>query len=353
MRVDNTGDQPIRIAADPRLLSFEVDTHTKGKRPLSCAVPRALRPSGFPEKRALLLAPGKSYVESFDPRLFCFGKLADALRGSVIVRTRFGWDPPPKWSRKAPSAPFVAEGTTYPPTIAPLRELTAPTIILSYAHAPDDDEHGESPRPKLERNGRGGSDGDRSERLHSDRHEHEHDSNGGPATSSTTDIVDENAAKLGLTTAPYADAHAARDVRVAATVTNTGHRPATVALRPRMLGFHVVGPDGATQDCRPTPPSQTMPRDMFRELGPGGTVSLSVLVVEQCPELHFNRPGLYHVTASLSAEESGERFGLDTWTGTAAAPDETLVRVASGPEAFDASTPVAVPTPTDDVATPE
>jgi hypothetical protein len=80
MRIDNTGEEPIRIAADIRLLSFEIDTHTKGKRPQTCAVPSALRPRAFPEKRALLLAPGKSYIEHFDPHLFCFGKLADALR---------------------------------------------------------------------------------------------------------------------------------------------------------------------------------------------------------------------------------------------------------------------------------
>lgn len=355
MRIDNTGEQPIRIAADLRLLSFEIDTHTKGKRPLTCSVPRALRPSSFPEKRALLLAPGKSYIETFDPHLFCFGKLAEALRGSVIVRTRYGWDPPPKWSRKPPTAPFVAEGVAYPPTIAPLRELGAPTFILSYATTVDDTKGAEqptgSPAPSADvnehehhhgqaREGRGGS-------------QHEHGRTAEP-NDENKGIVDENAAKLDLATAPYSDAHSARDVRIAATVTNTGHRPATVALRPRMLGFHVVGPDGATQDCAPASPSQTMPRDMFRELKPGASTSLDVLVVEQCPELHFDRPGLYHVMTKLSALESGERFGLDVWTGTAVAPEPTLVRVATGSEPFDASTPSAVSTPSSQSApTPE
>jgi hypothetical protein len=345
MRIDNTGEQPIRIAADIRLLSFEIDTHTKGKRPLTCAVPRALRPSTFPEKRAILLAPGKSYIEDFDPHLFCFGKLAEALRGSVIVRTRYGWDPPPKWSRKPPTAPFVTEGAAYPPTVAPLRELGAPTLILSYATV-DDTKDAELPTappvPAADMDEHQRRRGEASEGRGEHRPEHEPT----PEPSDTNNgLVDENAAKFDLTTAPYSDAHSARDVRIAATVTNTGHRPAIVALRPRMLGFHVVGPDGATQDCEPATPSQAMPRDMFRELKPGASTSLDVLVVEQCPELRFDRPGLYHVMAKLSALESGERFGLDTWTGAAVAPEPTLVRVATGSEPFDASTPTAVSTP--------
>jgi hypothetical protein len=347
MRIDNTGEEPIRIAADIRLLSFEIDTHTKGKRPQTCAVPSALRPRAFPEKRALLLAPGKSYIEHFDPHLFCFGKLADALRGSVMVRTRYGWDPPPKWSKKPPTAPFVVEGAAYPPTVAPLRELGAPTIILSYAHAEDDHEPSEQPPASDGSNASSTKADGRDEGVDEDKDSHhrlgrrlaDDPDEGGEA------IVDQNAAAFGLTTAPYSDAYAAREVRIDATVTNTGHRPATVALRPRMLGFHIVGPDGRTQDCEASPASQTMPRDMFREMKPGASVSLSVLVAEQCPEVRFDRPGLYHVTAKLSALEEGERFALDTWTGTALAPEPTLVRVATGSEPFDPSTPVALPTP--------
>lgn len=341
LRIDNTGEQPIRIAADIRLLSFELDTHTKGKSLLRCSVPQALRPRAFPEKRALLLAPGKSYIEAFDPRLFCFGKLAEALRGSVIVRTRYGWDPPPKWSRTPPTAPFVAEGTAYPPTVAPLRELSAPTLILSYAHTTHSGGSAE-PRgaPDVSAADAAGPDDNPKSDEAKDKHGPTQEPDG-----PSGGIVDENAAKLDLAAAPYSDASSAREVRIDATVTNTGHRPATVALRPRMLGFHVVGPDAATQDCEAPAPSQAMPRDMFRELKPGASVSLPVLVTEQCPQLRFERPGLYRVTTELSALESGERFGLDTWTGISIAPTPTLVRVATGSEPFDASSPTAVPTP--------
>src|SRR5262249_38722793 len=98
MRIDNEEDRAIRIPADIRLLSFDIevpmiDPKNPKKKPLTykCSAPDALRPSGFPDRRGLLLAPGQSYIESFDPRLFCFGKNAAALVGTAIVRTRFGW----------------------------------------------------------------------------------------------------------------------------------------------------------------------------------------------------------------------------------------------------------------------
>ncbi|MEZ4308763.1 MAG: hypothetical protein R3F14_12050 [Polyangiaceae bacterium] len=144
MRIDNEGEKAIRIPADIRLLTFEIEVPTADpKRPwkkstsYKCALPDRMRPSSFPEKRALLLAPGQSYIESFDPRLFCFGKNAAGLVGTAVVRTTFGWDPPPRWSlaaKKPPAPPFAAEGTDNPATTTPLRQLRAPTFMLSSAH---------------------------------------------------------------------------------------------------------------------------------------------------------------------------------------------------------------------------
>ncbi|KYF91149.1 hypothetical protein BE20_15575 [Sorangium cellulosum] len=133
LRIDNGGERPMRIPADVRLLRFEIDTLNKRtKKTTRCAAPVGLKPSGFPERRALLLAPGQSYVEHFDPRLLCFGKDEAALAGGAVVRAWYGWGPPPKWSRKAPSPPFAAESTDDPPAFAPAPGLAAPTVVLSY-----------------------------------------------------------------------------------------------------------------------------------------------------------------------------------------------------------------------------
>jgi hypothetical protein len=141
MRIDNEGARAVRIPADVRLLSFEIEVPSKEakKKPTTykCAVPDSLRPTGFPERRALLLAAGQSYIESFDPRLFCFGKNDAALVGTAIVRPRFGWTPEKApfggaKSKKPPSGPFAAESADNPAPTAPVRQLTAPPFILSF-----------------------------------------------------------------------------------------------------------------------------------------------------------------------------------------------------------------------------
>src|SRR6185312_12951402 len=104
-------------------------------KPVVCKLPSPLRPDAFPDSSALLLRPGESYVESFDPRLFCFGKEASArLAGGSVVHARFGWEAAkqPAWSakKKPDSGPFVVESTVFPPDTMPLRELTAPTMVL-------------------------------------------------------------------------------------------------------------------------------------------------------------------------------------------------------------------------------
>ena len=139
LRVENEGSVALRIPADGRLLRLEVQTDETAK-PVSCVLPTSLRPSSFPADRELLLAPGHSYVESFDPRLFCFGKNAAVLAPNAIVRARFGWEPPtvPKWkpkTTKPPTGPFAVESTEREPTIAPVWELQAPAILLGAATA--------------------------------------------------------------------------------------------------------------------------------------------------------------------------------------------------------------------------
>ncbi|MFO0589534.1 MAG: hypothetical protein U0441_18495 [Polyangiaceae bacterium] len=140
MRIDNDGDKAIRIPADVRLLTFEIQVESadpKKKKPTvyKCEAPSSIKPTAFPEKRALLLAPEQSYIETFDPRLFCFGKNDAALVGTALVKARFGWQPAAvnKWAKKKkPEGPFAVESTENPSPTAPVKQLVAPSIVLSF-----------------------------------------------------------------------------------------------------------------------------------------------------------------------------------------------------------------------------
>ncbi|XXX79785.1 hypothetical protein WMF30_13530 [Sorangium sp. So ce134] len=363
LRIDNEGERPMRIPADVRLLRLEVDIPNKRtKKTVRCAAPAELKPNGFPERRALLLAPGHSYMEHFDPRLLCFGKDEAALAGGSVVRAWYGWGPPPKWSRKAPSPPFAAESTDDPPAFAPAPGLAAPTVVLSYGlPRKEDAEDGEpsSPADMQTQPSTGATaqppadkaaqpPADKAAQAPADRpageaaeprapSDHGAGAPGGP-------IVDANAPRLELKSEPWSDAASPRSVVVRVSAKNAGKRPMTVAIRSRMLEFHIAGPNGTTV-CEASPPTGAIPRDMYRTLKPGASVDLSLLLREVCPANTFAREGLYEVTATLRANEPGTELGLDAYTAVVPAKNATLLRVKSAPEPFYAGAPRAVPTP--------
>ncbi|WP_437534418.1 hypothetical protein WME79_09675 [Sorangium sp. So ce726] len=385
LRIDNEGERPMRIPADVRLLRLEVDTLNKRtKKTVRCAAPAGLKPSGFPERRALLLAPGQSYMEHFDPRLLCFGKDEAALAGGSVVRSWYGWGPPPKWSKKPPAAPFAAESTDHPPAFAPAPGLAAPTVVLSYGlpskEAAADDPGGTEPASPADETAQPPGDkaaqpqGDKAAQPQGDKAAQPTDNKAAqpsddkaaqpsadrPAGESAEKrvpsdkdhgagprgkpIVDANAPRLELTSEPWSDAASPRSIVVRVSAKNAGRRPMTVAIRSRMLEFHVAGPNGETV-CTAAPPTGAIPRDLFKTLKPGASVDVPLLLREICPADTFNREGLYEVTATLHANEPGTELGLDAYTAVVPAKNTTLLRVKSAPEPFYAAAPRAVPTP--------
>ncbi|AUX40891.1 hypothetical protein SOCE26_022930 [Sorangium cellulosum] len=397
LRIDNEGERPMRIPADIRLLRFEIETGSKRtKKTTRCAAPAGLKPSGFPERRALLLAPGQSFMEHFDPRLLCFGKDEAALTGGAVVKTWYGWGPPPKWSRKPPAGPFAAEPTDDPPAFAPAVGLSAPTVVLSYGLPPKNEDPandsdpggGAEPSPAADKGSQAAADkapataadkgsqaaadkapataADKGSQAAADKapataaDKAPPGSAGTPAPSAAAapapsgnrldaglasePIVDANAPRLELTAGPWSDAGSHRSVLVRVTAKNAGKRPMTVALRPRMLEFHVAGPNGTTV-CEASPPTDAIPRDMYRTLKPGATADMALLLNEVCPDNAFTREGLYEVTATLHANETGASANVDAYTAIVTAKNPTLLRVKSAPEPFYAAAPRSVPTP--------
>ena len=90
MRLTNQGDVPVSVAADARLLTLEV-TERSGHKPVRCELPADMRPADEAE-RALVLPPKRSYVESFEPRLYCFGvhETPALTPGATVVRRPLG-----------------------------------------------------------------------------------------------------------------------------------------------------------------------------------------------------------------------------------------------------------------------
>jgi hypothetical protein len=380
MRIDNEGDKPLRIPADVRLLSFEIEPEpyvaptepadpkpkkwAKAKppaKPVVCKIPAPLRPNGFPEKSALLLRPGESYVESFDPRLFCFGKDAAArLVGGAVVHTRFGWEAAkkPAWSakKKPDSGPFVVEGTTFPPEVMPLRELTAPTMVLHFgssakrpapnARAADPTADPSETDPKATDAKATGANAPDPKAI--DTRATDPKATDPKATDTKVaalpPVVDENAPRLELTSAPFVSASSTTRATITLTATNVGRRPMLVALHPRMLGFRIDGPDGVLR-CSSMPPTHGIPRERFRTLAPGASSAMTLLLGEGCTRDALRRPGLYRIQATLDAGESGSELGLAAYTGKVRMREPTLIRVLDGPDPFYAETPRAVPTP--------
>jgi hypothetical protein len=341
VRIDNKGDAPLRVPADVRLLRFEIDAwDKKRKKTTKCSAPAGFRPQSFPEDRALYLKPGESYIETFDPRLVCFGKEAKALEGGNVVRARFGWDPPPKGSTKIPNPPYAVQGTDNPPSRAPLRELVAPTVVLSYAPPPA----AESSIDKTQAKPSAASAQPTAKSNKSDKDKAEKKEGKEGDKPKEAPPFDANAARLEVSQDPFVEAAAPRNVAIKVIATNAGQRPMVAAIRPRMVSFRVDGPT-QTFTCNASEPTHAVPRDAYRTVRAKQKVTMSVLLFEACPREAFPRPGLYRVAATLEAGETGEEAKLDAYTALIPTTAPTLLRLHSAPERFYGSPPKAVPTP--------
>lgn len=350
MRIENESAVAVRIPADGRLLRLEVQTE-EGAKPVACTLPSSLRPTNFPEDRALILAPGHSYVESFDPRLYCFGKSAVTLGPNVIVRAKFGWDTPKPSklktkTKKTPTGPFAIESAEREPTIAPLWEIQAPYIVLGGLTAGPP-----APVPGLEKEGEASVKSPEKEATDKPA---DKDVATNPPEKEATDkpaekdkpaaivpAVDERAGKLELSSTAYVEASAPRSITLSVTAKNVGLRPIKAALRPWMLSFRVDGPGLEPQICYADRTNRALPSDAYRAVAPGASTSFAVLLAEVCPKNVFPKPGLYRVTATMAAKESVN--GIDAQTLSLAVKEPSYLRLTGAAEPFYSELPKAVP----------
>lgn len=283
MRVTNGGDVPVRLVADARLLVLEV-TPRGAAKPVRCELPADMRP-GDDMDCPLVLPPGRSYAERFEPALYCFGaRLLEALAQGSIVVGRLGW----RGGNKTRPPFEVASISGVEPELAPLKEIVSPPVGL-----PDDPSAPFAPPP--------------------------------PPNPDDPDQV-----TLTLRGPVSIDAQSSAGVNVVMTLHNAGKRPVIVRFRPETLRFDVTGPGGA-ESCRwPLNPVAAM-RDLFTTVPAGGHTELGVLLSAYCSGRAFAEPGLVVLRPALDTRRaSGADIALRTFDGVVLATSPVFVRLHQG-----------------------
>ncbi len=293
MRLSNTGDVPMTVVADPRLL--ELDVVPRGARgPVRCQLPWSMRPVDELE-RAVLLPPGGAIDESFEPRLYCFTSLGALASGAVVTAHLGAADE--RGARSGPS--IVWPALAGDPAAKPLRTLTAPAIRLPDERVP-------------------------------------------PPTPASPSPVDEATPQLALLSSETVDALTADDVVVPITLRNEGTSPIIVRFRPESLGFDVGSP-GMFEHCA-WPSAPTAPtREIFTTLPPKGSEELTVVLSAYCGH-SLDQPGLLTVRPWLDTRNgSGASLGLRTFNGVVIGHKSTLVRLQRAKDPGLAGAPHIIP----------
>ncbi len=281
MRVTNDGPVPLRLAADARLLSLTV-TPRGEMHAVHCELPADMRPADALD-RALVLPPGRSYAEAFEPRIYCFGERAlRALSPQATVVARLGW--PDDVHAEARQAVTPIDGVE--PVVASAPGLVAAPIAL----------HGDPTPVALDGTSNAGSDRPR----------------------------------LTLTSTMAVDAPTLADLAVGVTLRNDGSHPVRVRFTPETLAFDLATARGVERCTWPTPVGAPM-RELFDTLPPGGAASMTVMISDYCNRKSFEKPGLVVLRAQLDTRKaSGQDIGLQTFDGQVIANEPTVVRLHRG-----------------------
>jgi hypothetical protein len=304
LSIENTGNGPVRIPADPRLLILELtpagelqpaDPKAKKKalqQPPRCVLPADARPS-TDDGSDLVIFPKRSWSATFDPLFYCFGaRERSALVAGTTVKAVFGW-PQQTTAGKAPALVPPLAVTPVGASVgkvSPLKAIEADAFVLS---------------------------------------------DGVPFGSASTNAIDgdgkqadgEASAEMTLSIPAALDASRGTELGTTVTLHNRSDRPKTLLFRPDMLTFTVTGPTGVVS-CG-SPRQVTSPiRELFTTVPVKGKTETTVLLGAACPAGTFDQPGIYRVAPKLDTTgASGRSLGIKTWEGVAVANTPLVVRV--------------------------
>jgi hypothetical protein len=311
LQIDNRGDTPVQLVADPRLLWFEVQT-AASKVPVVCRLPKPLWPDFAVRETRLTLPPGHGFRRAFDPRFFCFASVAQTLLvPNARVVPHFGWpqrtrnvwkegkrieevilpdEPPFVASTPLPlaagaAAASDAAASADEPTRG-VKHLLAPSLLLSPAYiAWSEPPKGADDKP------------------------------------------------LVLDAQDGSDADGEREVTMAISLSNRSKRALPIFLRSELVRYRATGPEGDFE-CSSGPVGAPSDPSSFTTLQPGKTLRLVERLIEVCPHGSFARPGFYVVRASYAVPWSGQQLGVDGFTGELNAQRPAFIRVRNGEKPF-------------------
>jgi hypothetical protein len=273
----NTDTTPLRMVADGRLLTLDVtpgddDKHPKKHATVHCALPADVRPTTDSDG-VTVLEPDATYVEEFDPRLYCFdGRGAAALAPGATVVAHLGW---PGSHGRTP--PFVADESLGGDDRAGLKEVVAEPVVTPDRLGEDTDDR----RPHL----------------------------------------------ISLAVPGRVDAEESRDATVEVVVENTSSRTVRMMLRPENLVFDIASTKG-TYRCSHHGYAATPIAEVFTTIAPHAKASTSVQLASLCPDGALRQAGLYTVHARLDTRQaSGASIGIESFDGVADAAAPMLVRI--------------------------
>lgn len=335
LKIENTGDVPVRLVADPSLLILELSppTAASAKRApaeVVCALPTDARAANDSDA-VLVVPPRRSWSVVFDPTFYCFGKRERAaLVKGTVVKPRFGWLP--SGTAKKPVAPFVAGPTSEGGTrIAQAKTLEGRPFVLGESDASNGTSHDAPDASKADASKADASKADAPKDASKTDAPKSADAKPGDVAAPegpTSKPSEPTRAPLALTLPATLDASFGKDLSTTVTLANGGEASVTTFFRSNAIGFRVQGPGGTTTVCG-TPRAVASPiPELFTTLKPRGRTSLAVLFTTVCPPETFARPGIHRVFAVLdTTQASGRSIGVRTWDGKIESAAPLVVRV--------------------------
>lgn len=289
VRIENKDAVPLRLVADARLVSFEIEPPAEAApanpraakpKPVKCTLPADMRPQSDDE-RLLVLPPGRAYAETIDPRLYCFGaKESAALAAGGKVTALMGWT-------GALTRPFVIspfEGVE--PRVAAAKSIASAPFTLPASSSP-------IPPPP-------------------------------PAPTASATLTP----KLSVSIPQFIDAATGNELAVTVSVANASDRAVVLRLRADTVTFDVTAPNGTTTRCSRPQLLGTPMRELFDTVPAHGSANLAVLLSAVCPAGTFDQVGLYQIVPGIDTRRaSGEKIGLATFEGEVAGTQPSLLRV--------------------------
>jgi len=250
----NTGTEPVRIVADPRLFSFDV---TSAGHEHHCVLPNDMRPS-TDVARTLVVPPNRTWAAHVDPVLYCFGAAQEAaLAPGAVVTTKFGFAP----GRNAP--PFAIAPTASDAGVGPTRSVAAPAVTLAAPQVPVD-----AGAPDV-----------------------------APQRPSNAYPV-----HLKVSLPARDDVLRAFERTVLVTVVNEGDRPVRTLITAPTIGFDLETPSSHVYRCGADAPATAI-AELLTTLAPRARTVMSIDIGAVCG-IYLREPGLYRVRPVLDTRKT-------------------------------------------------